>query len=272
MPTTAYLSVDIEGISGFVHPAQDETDEAAALMVAETNAVIDGILAADSQASITVADSHGRMRTAPIGELDSHASLVRGRNRPRGMVDGATPEHDVACFIGYHDRPGSGGVLEHTFSGSLHEVRIDGLPVGEPSLNAALLADMGVPVGLISGDSRLEATIDERLPSARFVPTKRTRGVQAAECRPPAEVQRDLAAAAEALIADQPTVPDQPIPTDPPYEVTIRFRTVSHAELAALWPEVDRGDDSRVITHHASDLQTAYRFVRAAASVRPRER
>lgn len=270
MSLSAYISVDIEGVTGFVHPDQDESDEAATAMAREVNAVIDGLRRVDQAASVTVADAHGRMRTMPIDDLRPNVSLVRGRNRPHGMVDGATPVHDLAVFLGYHDRPGSGGVLEHTFSGSLASVELDGHPVGETTLNAAMLTEIGVPLALVSGDSRLGQTIDDRFPDVEFVPTKETRGSRAAASRPPVDVEAALADAAETVATE---IPDRrmPLGLEPPIDVRVRFHSPRHAELAAQWPGVARAADSRVITHQATDIDTMYQFVRAAAGVSPRD-
>ena len=60
-----FISVDMEGISGIVDSSQTdrdhkEFDKARALMAADVNAAIDGILKL-GQAEIVVSDGHGKM-------------------------------------------------------------------------------------------------------------------------------------------------------------------------------------------------------------------
>lgn len=43
------------------------------------------------------------------------------------------------------------------------------------------------------------------------------------------------------------------------------------ADIASLWPGIQRGGDSLTVAHEADDVRTTYQFVRAAAKVRPRE-
>jgi D-amino peptidase len=267
--TNVFISADIEGVTGYVDPEEDADPQAQAAMTADVNAAIDGVREADASASITVADAHGDKRTIDVDALHERATLVRGGPRPDGMVDGATTDDDVAFLVGYHDRPGSGGLLEHNFTGSIAEIRVDDRAVGELELNAAYLASMGVPVGLVTGDDVLAETVADALPSARYVRTKTTRGASAAETRHPGPVREDIREAATAAVADRPREPDDAIALDPPVLVVVAFVTAKHADVATLWPGVERGQDSRTVRYDAPDVQTAYRFCRAATTVSP---
>jgi D-amino peptidase len=263
-----FISADIEGISSYVDPSEDADPAMAAAMARDVDAAVEGVLDADPDASVTVADSHGGKRTIPPAELHERASLVRGGPRPFGMVDGAG-EADLALLVGFHDRPGSGGHLEHTFTTHLADVRLDGHAVGEVELNAALLGARGVPVGLVTGDERLGETVAERLPSAEYVTTKTARGAGAAVCRHPSQVRSEIRTAARAATADPPSDPDAPVSLDPPVRVAVDFANAKLADLATLWPGVERGRDSRTVVHEAADVPTAYQFVRATATLSP---
>lgn len=271
MSLNVFISADIEGITGFVHPTQDETDEAARAMAADVNAALDGIFEIYPDATVVVADAHGRMRTIPQEGIDQRATLVRGRGRPYGMVDGYDETTDLAMFIGYHARPGRGGVLEHTFSGSLAEVSINGTPVGELELNASLLAHHDIPVSLVTGDDVLAETVGHRLPHAGAVISKYARGGRAAICRPPEIVREEIRQAASDIAQTPPPTATVELPLDTPIDVGVRFQRSTHAELASLWPEVELGEESRSVHYRAPDMPTAYRFAYATATVRPRD-
>src|SRR6266480_5326342 len=162
----------MEGIAGVVHESQtDPTDPAHGaeygrfrrLMTAEANAAIEGALAAGAS-KIVVNDSHWFMRNLLAEELHQAAELLSGDPKPRSMVEGIEAGFEAALFIGYHARAGTRhAILDHTYADRIHEVRLNGRPVGELGINAALAGVSGVPVALVSGDSGLAAEAKELL-------------------------------------------------------------------------------------------------------------
>src|SRR5439155_494039 len=166
------ISVDMEGIAGVVHESQtDPTTPAFAaeygrfrrLMTAEANAAVEGALAAGAT-RVLVNDSHWHMRNLLAEELHQAAELVSGDPKPRSMVQGIDAGFDAALFIGYHARAGTrNAILDHTYADRIHEVRLNGKPVGELGLNAGLAGVHGVPVALVSGDSALAAEAKDLL-------------------------------------------------------------------------------------------------------------
>ncbi len=81
------ISVDMEGISGIVDGSMTGRDKhdygkGRALMVADVNAAIDGILEVDPEAEIVVSDAHGGMINIEPEELNEAAVLVRGPRSP----------------------------------------------------------------------------------------------------------------------------------------------------------------------------------------------
>src|SRR5438105_7216744 len=154
----------MEGVAGVVHESQtDPTDPACAaeyarfrrLMTAEANAAVEGAVAAGAT-RVVVNDSHWFMRNLLAEELHQAAELVAGDPKPRSMVQGIDEQggFDAALFVGYHARAGTAhAILDHTYADRIYEVRLNGKPVGELGLNAALAGVHGVPVALVSGDS-----------------------------------------------------------------------------------------------------------------------
>jgi len=155
----AYISVDLEGVNGILHSSQTQPNEpgygrALELMHEETNAVIEGLLAGGVN-DILVNDSHWDMRNLHIEKLHQHkgVSVRSGWQKPFSMVSGIDPA-DFAVFVGYHARAGHAtGVLSHTYRAQIFfEVKLNGKPVGETGLNAALAGHFGVPVAMVTGD------------------------------------------------------------------------------------------------------------------------
>src|SRR5437879_10358258 len=156
----------MEGIAGVVHESQtDPTNPVHAaeygrfrrLMTAEANAAIEGALAAGAS-KIVVNDSHWFMRNLLAEELHQAAELLSGDPKPRSMVEGIDSGFDAALFIGYHARAGTPhAVLDHTYADRIHEVRLNGRPVGELGINAALAGVAGVAVAVESGGRSVAA-------------------------------------------------------------------------------------------------------------------
>ena len=61
---------------------------------------------------------------------------------------------DAALFVGMHAKAGTpDGVLSHTVSSQgWHDLRFNGVSVGETGINAALCGTWGCPVVLVTGD------------------------------------------------------------------------------------------------------------------------
>ena len=99
------ISVDMEGISGIVDGSETGRDNAEyqkgrALMVADVNAAIEGILEVDKNTEIYVSDAHGGMRNILPEELNEAAVLVRGTPNPLTQISGIDGSFDAAMFVG----------------------------------------------------------------------------------------------------------------------------------------------------------------------------
>jgi D-amino peptidase len=161
-----YISVDMEGVAGVAHEAQtDPIDPRHAgdynrfrrLMTNEANAAIAGALEAGAKA-VLVNDSHWLMRNLLAEELNPAAELLSGGPKRLSMVEGIDGGFDAAMFIGYHARAGTrNATIDHTYTSRVFEARLNGQPVGELALNAAMAGVHGVAVALVSGDQALAA-------------------------------------------------------------------------------------------------------------------
>ncbi|MEU5582754.1 M55 family metallopeptidase [Streptomyces huasconensis] len=270
------ISVDMEGVSGIVHPAETNPDghdyaHGRALMTAEANAVIAGVLDAEPTAEVRVADAHGSFRNLLPEELDRRAHLVRGKPRPLGMLGGLDEQTDAVLLVGYHARAGGGpAVLAHTMNDGILDVRVAGRSMGEIGLNAAMAGHLGVPVVLLSGDDSACAELQELLPSAVTVAVKQALGQGAAVALHPEEARERLRhAAAEAMtLCGQVS----PLSLAGPFDVEVDFSTPFMVDLATLVPAVARREGGRTVSFTAADFADAYRLVlllAQLATIRP---
>ncbi len=252
-----YISVDMEGIAGVVHESQtDPTTPAFAveyarfrrLMTAEANAAVEGALAAGAT-RVLVNDSHWFMRNLLAEELHQAAELVSGDPKPRSMVQDIDGGFDAALFIGYHARAGTGNAtLDHTYADRIHDVRLNGKPVGELGLNAALAGVHGVPVALVSGDSAVTAEAKDLLgDSVATVVVKEAVSRHAAKSVAPAVACRMIREEVPRALKRA----HAPFTLRAPVMLEVDFAMTIHADMAELCPGATRTAGRTVTFTHA---------------------
>ena len=259
-----YISVDMEGIAGISHPNPTGRSDsgypaAVELMVGEANAAIEGALAAGAD-EILVNDSHGGMYNLRPADLHPAARVLQGQ-KAWSMVAGAGPEagFDVALFVGYHARAGHPtGTIAHTYSDRPTLSQLNGRPVGETGLNAAILGAWGIPVGLVAGDDALAGEVADWLPWAERVVVKTGFGGNAAASVHPT-IARDLIRGGAERAVQRAAAGDlQPLVVGPPVVVQVDYRNAIAADYAAIVPGAERVGD-RGVRFEAPDAETAYR-------------
>ena len=230
-----FISSDMEGATGVVHidqlmPKGNGYDKACNWLTSDINAAIEGACDAGVD-EILVNDGHGIMRNVILDKLDSRASLVMGpaTYKPLIQLDGIDETYDAAFFIAYHSKVGTkGGLLLHTYVGrTVHEIRLNGKPLGESGLNAAVAGHYNVPVVLITGADELEREIREDMGNEiLFAEVKKTFGRETAICLPPKRTHELIKAKAKEAIANAKSI--KPIKVNSP--ITIEVDT-HHREM-----------------------------------------
>ncbi len=153
-----FISVDMEGITGVVNwedvsRTGKDYDYFRRIMTLETNAAIEGALAAGAT-EIVVRDSHGSARNILPDLLNENARLLRDwSGGPLVMMEGIDESFHAVMFIGYHAKAGTpDALLDHTSSGNVTDVSINGVSLPEAGYNALVAGHFGVPVVFVSGD------------------------------------------------------------------------------------------------------------------------
>jgi len=270
-----YLSVDMEGVAGVVHEDQTnpidprcagEYGRFRRLMTAEANAAVEGAVAAGAT-RVVVNDSHWLMRNLLAEELHPAAELVAGSTKPRSMLEGIDAGFEAACFIGYHAQAGTAhAILDHTYTDRIFQVRLNGKPVGELGLNAALAGRFGVPVALVSGDQALAAECAGLLGAGtRAVVVKHAVARHGARSLAPAEACRLIREGVEAAVRKPP----QPWTVASPATIDVEFCSTHHADMAELAPGSERTGGRTVRVSHAdyAEAFSAFRALYNLASV-----
>jgi D-amino peptidase len=263
-----YISVDMEGIAGVVH--EDQTDPIETrhageynrfrrLMTTEANAAIAGALDAGAT-GVVVNDSHWLMRNLLAEELNPGAELLSGGPKRLSMVEGIDGGFEAAMFVGYHARAGTrDATIDHTYTSRVYEARINGQPVGELALNAAMAGLHGVPVALVSGDLALAVEAKALLGSTlETVVVKEAVGRFAARSLAPSVAcQRIRAGAAAALKRKH-----APFTFKAPVRLEVDFVVTQMADMAELVPGSSR-TGGRTVSYAGDDYREVFRAWRA---------
>ena len=262
-----YVSVDMEGIAGISHANPTERSDsgypaACRLMTGEANAAIEGALAGGA-GEVLVNDSHGGMYNLLPAELHAAARLLQGQ-KAWSMVAGAEPRggqppFDVALFVGYHARAGHPtGTIAHTFSDEAVETRLNGRPTGEYGVNALILGEWGIPVGLVAGDDALAAEVEDWLPWAERIVVKEAHGTAAAASLHPTAAQDAIRAGAERAVTRAAAGELRTLQVDRPVVIEVDHRRGLEADFAAIQPAAERVGD-RTVRYRSDDPVVAYR-------------
>jgi len=258
-----FMSVDMEGCATLVHwdevrPSSDAAyQRSRRLMTAEVNAVLAGAYGAGAARAV-VNDSHSTMRNLIAGEVDARAEIVSGRLKPHFMLQGIDRDVDLAFFIGYHGAIGDArAVMGHTYSPRvIFECRINGQPVGETTINAALAGHFGVPIALVSGDRTTLEEASRSIPWAIGVQTKSSIGYFSAEGLSPEAVCAALHDGAEQAMRRSADM--RPFVVPPPIVMEIDTMRSSQADLLELVPGMRR-TGGRTVAYAADDFAQIYR-------------
>lgn len=243
-PIRVYISVDMEGIAGVVTgdqlgPTGFEYQRAREWMTGEVNAAIAGAREAGA-VEFVVSDSHGNGESLLIDQLPQDVRIVRAWPRPLMMMEGIDSTFAAAFFIGYHTSTTNvRGVRAHTISSAhLTSVALNGTPVPEAGISAAIAGRFGVPVALITGDDAIVDEARRLIGPMEGAVVKRAISFHSAETMTPKASQELIRAAAKRAIEGRSTL--RPYVVKAPVELELTFKNYRTAEILAYLPYVTR--------------------------------
>jgi D-amino peptidase len=251
---------DMEGLSGQDDPrtffyGEELYATGQQLLVADVNAVIDGLFAGGATA-VDVVDGHGSGNPEPdilSAQLDPRARQVF-RDAPfRQYVDLVEPRAwDAVAVVGMHAKTGSGGFASHTYTLGI-DLIVNDMSITETELVGYSFGRVGVPVIFASGDDRLREDL-RTMPWLEYVTTKHATAADAAEFRPVAEVHAEMRAAAQRAVENLESARAMRLTTP----IRAALRAVPPASLALLEdvPGIDYQDETVRFT--AADFAEAY--------------
>lgn len=241
------ISADMEGATGVtwtgdVVPGTEQWQRMRRLFTGDVNACVAGLVAGGA-GDVLVNEAHSSQRNLLLEDLHTSARLLTGRHKPLSMMQGVDSGVDGVVFLGYHTGAGSPGVLAHTYlENSITGVWLDGVHASEGRLNAALAAEHGVPVLLVTGDDLTCADAADYAPGARLVAVKECVSRYAAVCLPPAVACSRITEAATAAMASAGCSGG----VVSAHRIEVEFDATHLADAAAVVPTVELIGERRV--------------------------
>lgn len=261
-----FISVDMEGISGVIHwedVSRSGKDYSLfrRIMTQETNAAIEGALAAGAT-EILVRDSHGSARNILPDLLHHEAVLLRDwAGGPLGMMEGIDKTFDAVIFIGYHARANTrNAVLDHTMTGAIYDVVLNGKKMPEAGINAFIAGNFGVPIALIAGDLAVCKQAKELFGNVETVAVKEGVG-NAAKMLHPIKAQdliRKKTTEALKRLKDF-----KPFKLNPPYKMEVTYKAEERAENSSWIPGAKRSGNTSV-SFTSNDFMEVLKFFKFA--------
>lgn len=233
--------------------------EGQAHLVADVNAVIDGVVAGGAS-EVGVIDRHGGCDNPrldlPADQLDKRARFV-----DESKSSALDQPWDGVALVGMHAGPGVGGFLEHIGSFGIERI-LNGLSVTESEQFALRLGEQGIPVIFASGDDRLRQHMSQRMPWVRVVEVKRATSRVSAVLRPVGDVRADLRAQAQLALEQRATT--RSLALLAPFSGAFRPVYPASLEPLAVLPGVDirsgmipvTGNSARELNQAINRVQT----------------
>jgi D-amino peptidase len=240
MPMRVYISADIEGITGLVSWSQCSRPDgksfdygfARRMMTHDVNAAVRGARAAGAD-EILIKDSHGNSKNLLIDDLEPGVRLVSGHGAGTdGMMQGIDGTFDAAILVGYHAKAGTlGGIMEHTITGGLHRLWINGVESGEIGLSAGVAGRYGVPLVMISSDAAGCAEAVGLIPGIETAVTKTGIGRYMGDLLHPEQTAPLIEAAAKRALERRKEI--APHVWADPTTIRVEFNRAEEADMGA---------------------------------------
>ncbi|MGH7637758.1 MAG: M55 family metallopeptidase, partial [Gemmatimonadaceae bacterium] len=166
----------------------------------------------------------------------------------------------AAVFIGYHSATTNmQGVRAHTISSArLTAVELNGRPMAESGINAALAGHFGVPVVMISGDDAAVAEAQQLIGPIEGAVVKRAISFHSANTLTPAAGQALIREKVKAGLARRGAL--RPYVIRGPIRLDVTFKNYTPAEVATYLPGIERRD-AHTIRFTARDITEVSRFI-----------
>ena len=258
---TVFMITDAEGVGGVCR--QDQTEpkdqEMRQLLTGEINAAVEGFLAAGAD-EVVVWDGHDGSQTLSTLTIHPKARLVMGALNASMLME---RRWSAVAYIGQHSRADvRGGIMAHSYSSlGIQNMLLNGKPVGEIDVIAAMAGHFGIPVIMLSGDRAAAAELHEIVPDAELAVVKEGIGRYTCISLSAVAARDAIREAARRSVAKIGTIKPYAIST--PVTLQIEYTTRNSLPVDAEGRTGAEVLDDRTIRFRGKDILEAWRLYRS---------
>src|ERR1051325_162140 len=140
------------------------------LLTGEINAAVEGFLAGGAD-EVLVWDGHDGSQTLSTLTIHPQAKLLMGALGASMMME---RHFSAVAYVGQHSKANiRGGIMAHSYSSlGIQNMLMNGKPVGEIDVIAAMAGHFATPVIMLSGDQAAASELHEIVPDAELAVVK----------------------------------------------------------------------------------------------------
>jgi len=258
---TVFLITDAEGVGGVCR--QDQTDpkdpEMRQLLTGEINAAVDGFLAGGAD-EVIVWDGHDGSQTLSTLTIHPKAKLLMGALGPSMLME---RRFSAVAYVGQHSRADvRGGIMAHSYSSlGIQNMLLNGKPVGEIDVIAAMAGHFGTPAIMLSGDQAAADELHAIVPEAEVAVVKEGIGRYTCISLSAASARDAIREAARRSVAKIGSIKPYTVPG--PVTLQVEYTTRNSLPVGAELRTGAEVLDDRTIRFRGKDILEAWRLYRA---------
>jgi D-amino peptidase len=258
---TVFLITDAEGVGGVCR--QDQTDpkdqEMRQLLTGEINAAVEGFLAGGAD-EVIVWDGHDGSQTLSTLTIHPKAKLLMGALGPSMMME---RRFSAVAYVGQHSKANiRGGIMAHSYSSlGIQNMLLNGKPVGEIDVIAAMAGHFGTPVIMLSGDQAAVSELREIVPEAETAAVKEGLGRYSCISMSAPEARNAVREAARRSVAKIGSI--KPYKVAGPVTLQIEYTTRNSLPVDSEMRTGAEVLDDRTIRFKGKDILEAWRLYRS---------
>ena len=258
---TIFLITDAEGVGGVCRQEQTEPKdpEMRQLLTGEINAAVEGFLAGGAD-EVVVWDGHDGSQTLSTLTIHPKARLVMGGMGPSMLME---RRFSAVAYVGQHSKANiRGGIMAHSYSSlGIQNMLLNGKPVGEIDVIAAMAGHFATPVVMLSGDLAAANELREIVPGAEFAVVKEGLGRYTCISLSAPAARDAIRDAARRSVAKIGAI--KPYTVSGPVTLQVEYTT---RNLLPIWAELRAGAevlDDRTIRFRGKDILEAWTLYRS---------
>lgn len=232
---SVYIFTDMEGCSGLTKREQIFSIEGRQRMAEDMNACIAACFEAGAT-KVIVRDGHGGGKNVDPKLIDKRAMLIQGATPDARFkeIEGC----DAVILLGYHAMALTPkAIMAHSYSSASYQsILLNGKPIGEIGIDAAIAAEHNVPVVMVSGDDKTCLEAKAWIPGVVTCRVKKAMSASTGKCLPVEKSHALIAAKTEEALAKRKSIPLIHVK----YPATIRWDLIPKGSPYVYSPDFKR--------------------------------